>query len=302
MLLNRFMFVMTMVIVSATLAVADTIVLSNGVSVDGTITERPDGTLLVQAGDQRVIYRKSEISSIEKNNKTGKVDLTEAKARWAERDAELTRTTGLNAEQRRQVRSIMSQLQLSDPAQRKILRDKLVALQAQMDVYRYLDLQLPELSHRLSPWVLEAMFFIDPARIQNVLRRNTQHTYFGTRAKAIELLGRLRDVTSTDLVVRGLADHQPEVQIMAIYALANMGAREATPALIEFLKNPDMRLANAAREALEAIWKTKLSDPKPDTVETWNAFWNANAASVGAPLQLAALQPLINPEEEYQDE
>jgi len=299
---NRFMLAAGMVLVSATFAGADTIVLSNGVSINGTITERPDGTLLVQAGDQRVIYRKSEVSSIEKNDKTGKIDLEEAKARWAERDAELTKATGLNAEQRRQVRAIMAQLQLSDPAQRKMLRDKLVALQAQMDVYRYLDLQLPELSHRLSPWVLEAMFYIDPARIQGVLRRNTQHTYFGTRAKAIELLGRLRDVTSTDLVVRGLADHHPEVQIMAIYALANMGVREATPALIEFLKNPDMRMANAAREALEAVWKAKLADPKPGTVEEWNAFWNANASGVGAPLQLAALQPLIAPEEEYQDE
>jgi hypothetical protein len=87
------------------------------------------------------------------------------------------------------------------------------------------------------------------------------------------------------------------VQIGAIYALAKLGVREATPALIDLLPHLDLRVSNASKEALQALWADALPDPRPSTVDEWKAFWNSREKS-GTPIELAALESLTDPTEE----
>ncbi len=291
-----------MVGLAAGYAPADTVYLNTGVRFDAEVTERSDGTYLVQTGDRKSIYRQSDIKAIEKNDKTGRFDKEAAMARWAAKDAKLTEETGLNAEQRRAVKKLVGALQTSSTSERKATRDKLVAMQVEVDIFPYLEYLQPGLSHRLSPWVLEAMFYVDTVRVLKPLRENTQHSYFGTRAKAIELLGRMRNAESQALIVRGLVDETTDVRIQAAYSLANIGAKAATPVLIECLKNPDLKVSNAGREALTELWKAEIGENRPRTVDEWTEVWNAHSAAVQGAFELARLEPLILPEEEFEDE
>ncbi len=289
-------------LLGAPVALSDTVYLKNGVRFDGVVMQRPDGNYQVKAGRRTLVYRPSEVESIEKNEKTGEFDREAAVARWEERNAELTELTGLTAEQRTTVEDLMYRLQRSDPAERKAVRDKLISLQQEMDVFKFLAWRMPGVSHRLSPWVLEAMFYVEPGRALRHLREQATHTYYGTRAKSLELLGRLGDSESVQLMARGLLDHAQDVQIMAAYALANARARQATPALIETLKNPDLRVSNASREALQALWAEQVdANAPPRTVDEWQAVWAANAGGWEA-VALNGLQPLIDPEHEFQNE
>lgn len=300
-MVRRSLWGLAVVLAATGIAGADTIRLKNNVCFDGVVTERPDGTLVIHAGQRTLVYQKAQIKSIEKNARTGEFDKEQAMARWAQRDAELTGVTGLTAIERGQVKALMFKLK-GDPAHRKAARDKLVTLQQEMDVFRYLAYELPRLSHRVSPWVLEAMFYVDATRIMSYLRTNTQHEHYGTRAKAIELLGKLRDYDSVYLIVRGLADHANEVRVAAAYSLANIRAKIATPALIECLKDADLRVASASRQALLALWREEIGEEKLRSVEEFEAFWTSQAGSVGKAITLGQLLPHVSPEEEFEDE
>ena len=289
-------------VVLATAVAADTVYLNTGVRIDALVTERPDGFYTVKAGSNTLIMRPGEIKRIEKNGKTGAFDKEAALARWAVRDAELTQLTGLTADQRRKVKALMFKLQDSSEAERMAARDTLVVMQQEMDVFPYLAWQFPQLSHRLSPWVLEAMFYVDVTRGLKYLREGAAHSYAGTRAKAIELMGRFGDRESAPLIARGLLDHDMDVQIQAAYALVRIGAKEATPALIETLKHPDLRVSNLSRGALTALWSAAIGDEEPRTVSDFTAIWEANKDGVGSPLQFAKLEPLIAPQDEFEDE
>jgi len=83
---------------------------------------------------------------------------------------------------------------------------------------------------------------------------------------------------------------------MAAYALANLGAKQASPALIDGLKHPDLRVNNASREALQALWKNEVGDQKLTTPEEWTAFWQAHAGTVSSVIETSALTPLVDPE------
>ena len=284
---------------------ADTIYLKNGVKLDGTVTPQGDGDIVkVDAGGHTMLYRKNEIRTIEKNDRTGHWNREEAMARWANKDKELTELTGLDAGQRRTVDALLNEIKGAAGPKKEVLYERAKALQEQMDVFRYLEYLQPRFSHTFSTGLLELMYFLDAKRARAILRDNVFNPYFAARAKGIELLGRLHDAGSADLIMRGLADHKPEVQYMAAYALANIGARNLTPALIECLTNNDLRVAAASAEALAALWAPELEDKeKPASPEAWKAFWTENAAKAGgSPIALAGIEPPIPPEQEYQNE
>lgn len=284
----------------AAAAAADTVYLKNGVRFDGVVTPVPDqeGLYKVTAGDRTLFYRESEIREIEKNDRTGKLDREELLARWQEKNKKLTEETGLTAEQRRTVRGLMLALKTEVVAERLAIREKLVGLQAEYDVYGYLASLYPELSILLAPNVLETLYYLDPVRAAALLRESAQSNYYGTRAMAIELLGRSRDREAMALIARGLADHQRPVVISTAYVLAAMNVKEATPALVELLAHPDQRVSNAARESLLTLWGESLGDERPANVDAWKSFWAAQSTS-GTPIELAKLEPLSPEEEEF---
>ena len=280
---------------------ADTVYLKNGVEFDGVVTPVPENPELfkVTAGDRTLNYRAEEIDRVEKNEKTGKLSEADILARWEEQNKKLTEETGLTADQRNLVLGLMFELKTDNVAKRVSIREQLVALQKEFDAYKFLAEQLPGVSILIAPNLLEALAYMDASRAAELLQGAAQNNYFGTRVMAIDLLGRMGHAGSKDLIARGLADHKQEVQISAIYVLAGMGAREVTPALISLLPSPDERVANASREALLVLWGNLLPDPKPSTVDEWNAFWSAQEKT-GTPIQLAGLEPLSNPEEEIE--
>lgn len=286
----------------AGLAAADTIKLDTGVVFDGVVKEMPDGNYSINAGGHVLIYQKSEVTEIEKNARTGVLNMDEVKAEWAKRDKELTDLTGLNADQRGQVDELIAQLVGATDAKIMDVRGKFAALQQQFDVFRYLAYAYRDMSQLMSPIALDILFRLDPQRAIPTLRESAKHPYFEVRKKALECLGLVRDTDSVHLIAQGLADNSLDVRIMAAYSLANAGAKEATPALTASLKHPDMRVGNASREALEALWKTELADPKPRSVEEWTAFWSAHSSGLPNGIALEGLEPLIPPEREFQDE
>lgn len=278
---------------------ADTVYLKNGVEFDGIVTPVPDNPELfkVTAGKRTLTYRAEEIDRVEKNEKNGTVSKEEVLARWEERNRQLTEETGLTAEQRRLLRGLMFELKTDNASKRVAVREKLIGLQKEFDAYKYLSAQLPAVSILIAPNLMEALAYMDPARAVELLQNGAQNNYAGTRVMAIDILGRMGHAGSKELIARGLVDHKQEVQISAAYALAAMGAREATPALITLLAHADQRVSNAAAESLQALWANALPDPKPGSVDAWNAFWSAQEKT-GTPIETAKLEFLSKPEDE----
>lgn len=284
-----------------TAAGADTVYLTNGVEFDGVVTPVPEDPELfrVTAGERSLVYRASEIDRIEKNEKTGKQTNEEIMARWQEQDKLLTEQTGLTADQRRLVQELMFELISDNASKRLAVREKLVALQKEFDAYKYLASEWVGVSILIAPNLLEVLTFMDSSRAIELLEEAAVNNYYGTRSMALDLLGRLGETNSKDLVARGMVDHKQEVQISAVYALAAMKVREATPALIGLLPNQDKRVSNASKEALQALWADVLPDPKPSTVDDWTALWNGQEKS-STPIELAGLEPLSNPVDEIE--
>lgn len=278
-------------------AAADTLFLKDGVQVDGTVTKRPDGILEVKVDTSVVFYREDEIERIEQNDKTGAYDDAAMLAQLAEEEARLTAETGLTTEQRQRIEDYLIQLRSHDGADRRPAREGLVTMQAEMDVFGYLEYRLPSMVPLTMPVVMEVLVSLDGPRSVPLLRKLIGHAYYGVRGKSMELLAGLQDKDSLGQIYRGLVDIRREVQIEAVNAVAKLGAAEATPALIELLAHPDLRVSNASRNALKYIWESSLGEQKLTTVDEWQSFWSGRALP-GA-LALNQLTPLVEQKEEF---
>lgn len=283
-------------------AVADTIWLDTGVKIDGVVTKRDDGLYSVKADNRLLVYRPEEVVEIEENDLTGALNMDEVQARWAEQDAALLAATGLNAEQRRAIEALLAELQQDDPSVRLEARNKLVGMQEKMDIFPFLKYVFAEASHILAPPLMELMALIDPERAKPLITGALTHTFFGIRVQAMELLARLNETGAAPQIARGLVDHSHEVRIASAYALAALGARNATPSLITNLTHPDLRVSNSAREALKTLWPSENAETAPDTVEAWNALWEKSSSTISDKIAAADLQPLVAPEQEFQNE
>lgn len=297
----RWQHAMVAAVLVASSVTADTIYLKNGVEFDGVVTPIPENAdvFKVTAGERTLMYRAEEIDRVEKNEKTGVLSEADIRARWEEQNKRLTEETGLTADQRNLLLGLMFDLRTDNVAKRIAIREQLIGLQKEFDAYKFLSDQLPGVSIMIAPNLLEALAYLDSSRATELLQEAIQSNFYGMRVMAIELLGRMGNNGSKELIARGLVDHKQEVQLSAIYVLASLGVREATPAFIKLLTSPDERVSNASREALLALWANLLPDPKPGSVDEWNAFWGAQEKK-GTPVELSDLKPLSNPDEEIE--
>jgi len=275
-------------------ASADTLYLTNGVVIDGIVRDRGDGIFEVQADQLKVIYRADEIASIEKNDKTGALDLEAVKREVEAAKAELEALTGLTEQQRDRVDALITDLRGAEATERANIRDTLVNLHADWGIAKYIN-YLFGFSYSAS--LLEAAVWVDPGTAIPFLTHGVTHPHSEVRAKAIELLGRIGHRQSAALIARGLPDHSYDVRISAIYALAEISARQATPALISMMGQPDIKLSNAARDALKGLWQAEVGDAVPDGVTAWKEFWEKN--KIGDAIEYESLEPLILPEQEF---
>lgn len=280
---------------------SDTFTLNNGITFDGKVVEESsDGIYTIKTGSNILKYRKEEIQSIEKNDKTGEINLEEAQKEWEEKDKLLTEKTGLNKDQRAQVEAFISRMQWGEEIDRVSAKNGLLELQKSMNIFPYLEYYLPSYSPTTTPYILEILFKIDKNRTIKILRDRIFDPAPMIRSKVIELLAVVKDVESYNLIIRGLVDPDPDVCIMTNYAVAHIGLKSVTPVLIENLNNPDLRIVNSSKEALNNIWKTELNGKKLESIEEWKTFWEQHKNEIkDSIVNKKDIEPLIDKNFQY---
>ena len=264
---------------------ADTFTLKNGITFDGKIIEESsNGIYTIQVGKKIFKYTKDEIANIEKNDKTGEINLDDAQKEWEQKDKLLTEKTGLNKEQRAAVEALISKIQWGEEVDRVTAKNSLLELQKTMDIFPYLEYYLPSYSPTTTPYILEILFKINKDKTIKILREKILDSAPTVRGKAIELMAIAKDIESYPLIIRGLVDPDTDVCIITNYAIAHIGLKSVTPVLIENLNHPEPRIANSSKEALNNLWKAELNNKKIDSLEEWKSFWEQHKNEVTEPI------------------
>ncbi|NUM54384.1 MAG: HEAT repeat domain-containing protein [Candidatus Hydrogenedentes bacterium] len=273
-------------------AQSDTLYLRDGSTLDGTVSRINDNCIAIQSGNGRIVYQNDEIDRIEKNEKKGTLDLARVNPTALRHEQELEKATGLKAEQREKLVALIDRLGREDVNERNQAIKELVALNQQLDVFRFLKESRQGFGARVLPGVYEVMLALNKSETKAILYDSIDDKAAPVRAAVLELLGKHRELASVETVARGLVDGEAEVQIAAIHALAEMGEERATPALIPALSSANPRVKNAGKAALSRIWSKPDKPIQFETVDDWTKFWNESSATVGKPIELASLQPL----------
>ena len=286
------------VAIAPAIAAADTLLLKDGTSIDGTVVKVNDNCIAIKSGNGQIIYQNDEVDSVEKNDKLGKLDLAKVNPAALRHEQALEQATGLKAEQREKIIAIVDRLAREDSAERNQAIKELIAMQQQCDVYRFLRESRQGFGTRVLPGVLEVMLALNKTETKPIVYENLEDKTPSNRAAALELLGHHKELASIETVIRGLVDTDAEVQIAAVHALAELGNARATPALIETLSSANPRLRNASNAALIRIWNTPETPAQFETADEWKKHWSEASGGVAKPIELASLQPLYDPKSE----
>ncbi len=275
---------------------SDTFTLQNGITFDGKIIEESsDGVYTIKIGSNILKYKKDEIVNIEKNNKTGEINLEEAKKEWEEKDKLLTEKTKLTKDQRAQIEAFISRLQWGEEIDRVTAKNGLLELQKTMNIFPYLEYYLPSYSPSTTPYILEILFKIDMNKTIRILRERIFDSAPSIRSKAIELLAIAKDIESYNLIIRGLVDPDIDVRIITNYVVAHIGLKSITPVLIENLNNPEPQIVNSSKEALNNLWKVELNGKKIESINEWKDFWETHKDELNDPIIYKKdIEPLID--------
>jgi hypothetical protein len=184
-----------------------------------------------------------------------------------------------------------------DEAQRSAARKKLVAMSREMPVFQYVESFLPYGKPLLAPELMKVLVEIDPQRAKNVVGGYVQDLAPGNRARALQLIASYKKDEDLDTIARGLVDPDGSVRVAAAHAVADAGGKRATPALIEALKSPDLKVQNAARAALKGVWSSENTPVDFKTPEEWKTFWAGKAGNIKNPLETKDLTPLVTEED-----
>lgn len=281
-------------------AFADTLHLSNGVRLNGEVSQNADGTYTLSVNGRKSIYRANEIVLHEKNELTGLE--RRQRAREAKKEVEQTQAEewGITAEQSAEVDRLIRAMNSSDrTVQRKAIAD-LVAYGQRVDILKYLLSTLPSLTPQTYPPALEAFCTLAPkGTAQLALAEAATHLAVEVRAQAMRLMGNTKQSEAAEYLARGLVDPTMEVRLAAAAALGTLGAKRATPALIASLENNPLVVQGAVGKSLAEIWGDEASVPAEPDPAAWEQFWSTHKAAVGAPLALEALKPLVDPNQEF---
>jgi hypothetical protein len=289
-------FLVAALALSGAAAHADTLHFEGGITVDGKVRITQEGLYEVDAGGNLVYFRPEEVLEHEKNDKDGRLDMEQVKRESEARQAQLTQETGLTLEQRERVDELLNRIRSGTPAEILDAKDQLVKMnQDEVSIIRYLHYWFNNL---VTPELLEAMAFLNTSEFFEELQLAVEHANGACRAKAIELLAKTGRKELSPLLARGLVDHKPEVQLSAIYAMAALGEKTASPALVELSDHVDLKVSNASKQALEIIWKSELGgNPAPLNTADWASFVKQRTPS--GTFKLEDLKPLIAPEQEF---
>lgn len=292
---DRIMLIGIFLLAMPPLAFADTVSFTNGTTLYGKVVWRNENSVRINFGKGSMTVPASQIAHIEKNDKVGDLDLNRSHPLAEKRRQELVDRTGLTAEQRSLVRKVMAPLNTSDPQAVASARKRLIELNKEMNVFKFLEASLPFLTDRYVPEVMSTMVEMDATKAATVLQRGAHDVAPKNRAAALELLGKVQGSEEVERIACGLVDHDKGVRIAAAHGLAIAKDKRSTPALVEGLDSPDPQVCNACRGALRAIWSTESKTVDFDTPNQWKGFWSSRAASVEQPLDPSTLKPLVVP-------
>ena len=283
------------VLAAAGWAFADTVLMKDNTSFDGKILSRENGLIRMQSGKHEVILPEADTASVESNDKVGEeVNYDEIEQRAAERDRELVEKTGLQARDRSVVDEQLKIYFLGDEESSKDARGILLGMVKDRNPYRYLEMLLPGINPAKVAPLLEVMFEMNPEAMRETLEKNAVGNSETARAACLRCLAKLRGKSALELIRRGMADEYPEVRIAAAHGIEALSAREATPVLLKALKDDDMRVQNAARDALSILW-TESGQPPLNFLQNsgWEDFWKSKAAGVSGAWDPALIEPLV---------
>lgn len=143
----------------------------------------------------------------------GTLDLATTNPAALRHEQELEKSTGLSAEQREKIIAIVDRLAREDAAERGQAVKELIALNQQVDVYRFLKESRQGFGARVMPGVLEVMLALNKGETKAIVLDCLNDKTPPIRAAALELLGEHKELASLETVARGLVDSEDEVQI-----------------------------------------------------------------------------------------
>lgn len=287
------MLALVLLTLSAVPAAADTIILKNNVRIQGKVEKEVGDFVHVRVDKREIRVRRDEIFQIEENDDDGSFNLQAAVKAAEEEDQRLTEELGLDSAQRDRVYQLISLLSAADVAKSREARNSLIAMQKELNIIPYIVFMLPSYLPPVVLQLLEFMAEVSPDQAQPVLQEYIFFADEHVRAKCLDLLGVIRDKSSVELMMRGLLDHMSVVKISACKALAMVKAREATPLLVHYFDQADLRVQNNVRQALSALWSDGENTVTFESQQEWLNFWQEKNASVEKTVILELLEPLV---------
>jgi hypothetical protein len=280
----------------AVAASADTVYFPDGTAVDGVVTQPNPNCVQIESGGGKMLVQANRIERIERNDKTGTIDLSKTSPWTLKIEKEMREKTGMTQEQREEIVRIIDRLASEDSNDRIVSIRRLVAMQQEVDVFAFLENTMSSYGARTKPGVLDVLMTLNREKAIPIVRSCATDQVASNRAAALKIMGEARDIASLDTIARGMVDVEDSVRVAAATALAATGSKRATPALIEGLDSLDQRVVNACSVALSALWNTEDAAVQFDSSDGWREFWSKKEAGIAEPIRTAQLEPLYVPE------
>ncbi len=185
----------------------------------------------------------------------------------------------------------MEPLRSDDPREIARAKERLLQVAQEKDIFKFLEHVTTSTTERDMPQVLEVMAAIDPVRTKEVALTKVTEEHPINRGAALKTLAQLKDSESLETIAQGMVDYDADVRMQAAEALATMGDKRATPALLKGLDSNDTKVRNASMLALQQLWGEEIGASKQE----WATHWQRNQGTVSDPINANALEPLMTP-------
>ncbi|MBX7258323.1 MAG: HEAT repeat domain-containing protein [Candidatus Hydrogenedentes bacterium] len=299
---------LTILIAVAGYSYADTIVFPDGATMDGEVREVNANCFELVVGDKSIQFARTEIASIEKNDKRGDAAKPLVLPQVKQWEAEMERNTGLDADQREKFLLLVDAMRkATDPGERQKIESEILAMSKTVDLVKFIKASYDTSSLGRKMVLLAILNMLDPQTALPYLKDGMTVNNAHFRAFALGLYGHiLRESNNLDneavtFMTRGLIDSDADVQLAAGNALAESGSKIATPVLLAKLDAADPRVQNAANRALAQIWSVDAASISGDPKAYWQEHWNANQSGVDSPLDPEKLEPLVDKDAPLED-
>ncbi len=292
--MSKWKSVIALALLAATSAMADTVVLSSGATMDGVVSYPNANAVAVTVGDERMLFGKSEVIRVEQNDRRGDASQPLLSPYAKNHDDAVQQRTGLNAAQRQRILDLIEPLKSEDPVLAREAREALVAEGRRMNIVPFIEYTLDSLSPLFLAQVLRVLVELEPAKGREKALGFTHAIVPETRAAALDALAALKDSEAFSLNLRGAIDQAALVQIAAMKNLVTLGDRRATPTLLFVLEtSTDERVKNVASSTLDTLWARV--DGEPLDSAAWKTLWAEKGKPFSSAPRPESLEPLTDP-------